>query len=57
MVNEFSFTPSKEFNYPQILHKIIPTNKDMITLMKKYLRNYFIQMKNVKLSKKGRLKK
>ena len=37
MVNEFSFTPSKEFNYPQILQKIIPSNIEIIEIMKKNL--------------------
>ena len=37
MVNEFSFTPTKDFTYPQILHKIIPSNTELIKLTKEYL--------------------
>ncbi len=37
MVNEFSFTPTKDFTYPQILQKIIPSNTEIINLTKEYL--------------------
>jgi hypothetical protein len=37
MVNEFSFTPGKEFNYSQMLQKIIPSNTELIEIMKEHL--------------------
>ena len=41
MVTEFSFTPDQDFDYPQILQKILPGTNEVIKIMEEHLKETY----------------